>query len=67
MRVPGDLHMQILQAIRAIAHYNPDLSVPEIEGMILRVCYRSYRAGIVEMQEPIQLWEDVKEDDHGPH
>ena len=67
MRMPGDLHMRILEALRAIAFYDPDMRKPEIEGMILRVCKESYTAGIIEMQEPIKLWEDVKEDDHGPH
>lgn len=56
MRMPGNLHMGILQAIRLVASQTPDLRDPISERLILKVCEESYRAGVIEMQEPIKLW-----------
>lgn len=63
MRMPDNLYMGILQAIRLVASQTPDLRDPITERLILKVCEESYRAGVIEMQQPIQLWMNGP----GPH
>ncbi len=63
MRMPGTLHMAIVQVIRRIALSNADLRNSHTESLILTACQEAYRAGVIEMQEPIKIWEDV--DAHG--
>lgn len=60
MRMPGALQMALVQVIRRIALSNADLKNPHTESLILTTCQEAYRAGVIEMQEPIQISEEIK-------
>jgi hypothetical protein len=55
--------MVIVQVIRRIALLNADLRNPNTEMLVLTACQEAYRAGVIEMQEPIKIWEDVAGED----
>ena len=58
MRLPPELEMTIIQAIRRVAVEDSNLKNPEVEALMITICRESYRAGVCAMQEPIKLWED---------
>lgn len=58
MRMPSELEMTMIQAIRRVAAVDANLKNPEVEHLLVTICRESYRAGVCAMQEPIKLWED---------
>jgi len=58
MRIPPELEMSIIQAIRRVAKEDTNLGNPQVEALMVTICRESYRAGVCAMQEPIKLWLD---------
>jgi hypothetical protein len=57
VRIPEALETVVIEAIRKVAAVAPDLRDPGVQNLMLSICKESYRAGVIEMQEPIVLEE----------
>jgi len=57
MRISPALEQVIGEAIKRCATVAPDLRDPLVQNVIMELCKESYRAGVIEMQEPIILEE----------
>jgi len=56
MRLPPELEHAIEEAVECIAtQQGTDLRDPAVRHSVIRLARESYRAGVVEMQEPLRL------------
>jgi hypothetical protein len=58
MRLPPDVQGRFVAAINKLAALNAPLTDPGIKALVLLLVQEAYRAGVVEMQTPIKIWED---------